>query len=226
MKLHIVFVGWIFSAIFVITCCAAKNPLQGEYLSESYQKILIATKSPARAAKTPNPQSLAIKSTSSKSSLSTIYDFNESGPVFTLDPTGSLMVTVGYAKKSKFKGMDEKSFTLGYDEHGEQKFINIGEVQKFVRDICLTGKYVGTQGENVEFNSQGEFVLGGVKHPYKVGLYYPPTFNWDYFQLDSSEYGFKRMGDTLRIYSVNGGSLFEDGTMADQPTMILFRTQK
>jgi hypothetical protein len=219
-------IGAIASALWVVGCWAAKVPAPGEYLSESYVEVLEATRSPSQAAKTPNPQSLKVIGDSSQVRVATTYDFNEGGPLFALGPKDSATVIEGFATKPQFVIHDVKSFSLAYKGHPKMKFRNTESTSQFVNQICLVGKFIGTKQEKIEFTPQGEWIENGAKRRYSIGLYYPPNFKRDYFQMDSSEYGFKRNGDTLRIFPVKGGSLFEGGEMADSASMVLILAPK
>lgn len=226
MKLTPENMGVAFSAVWVVGCWAAKIPVPGEYVSESYRTVLESTRSPASAAKTRNPQSLTVLGSSSEVKIATAYDFNEGGPVFALSPTDSARVIEGVAKKPHIVVHEDNTFALAYESHAELKFRNIGKIQKYVNQVCLAGKFIGTKQEKIEFTAQGECIANGKKRAYTIGLYYPPNFKRDYFQMDSSEYGFKRDGDTLWIYPVKGGTLFEDGVMADSAAMVLVMARK
>jgi hypothetical protein len=100
------------------------------------------------------------------------------------------------------------------------------DLGRFISGICLEGNYIGSRQERVEFTDRGEFIVNGSKKKFTIGLFYPPSFKRDYFDSDSKEYGFSRVNDTLRIYEVTNGSLFEDGEMSLEPTMILVRKNR
>jgi hypothetical protein len=206
-----------------VGCTSAENPVSGDFLSGKYTAILLATKSPAQAARAPKPQMVSVRTEKNGVVLKTIYGFNEGGPIFKVAPSGSLKVMEGVAQHPAYQSKEAKSLTLGYDGHPQTAFQAVGDAQQYVQSICLAGTYDGTKKERVQFTRTGEYILNGSKHLYTVGLYYPPTFHRDYFLVDSLEYGFERKADTLKIFEVTGGSLFEEGTMDEAPLMVLIR---
>lgn len=203
--------------------CSNPNDLKtGEYASEEYLALLSSC-SPLKAAKSASPQSIKITSGKDGYGLHTYYDFNEGGPVYKLENGAPPKLVEGVGPNPEFERLDSVRMTFGYANHPKKTFRYVGNVNKFVSEKCLVGQYSGLRGENANFSAEGSFILNGVKKKYSVGPYFPPSFERDYFIADFVEYGFSRNRDTLNVFEVKNGSLFEDGAMSLSPAMVLVR---
>ncbi|MEO6098264.1 MAG: hypothetical protein ABIW76_22380 [Fibrobacteria bacterium] len=213
--------------LFVFSMCSVAADLKnGDFASEEYLQTLTSTRSPAKAAKSRMPQLIIIRVDTGGTTLKTIYEFNEGGPVFKIGKSGFLNLVEGVGSHPEFHGIDSTHFAFSFDGHSKTNFRSVVDVQSFAEKTCLEGRYVGTKNERVEFSDQKEFIFNASKRKFTIGLFYPPSFELDYFISDSTEYGFSRKGDTLKIYEVTDGSLFVDGKMSRVPTMILIRKKE
>jgi hypothetical protein len=207
----------------LLNCTQAADPKNGMFVSEEYLQSLSNSRSPVKAAKSLRPQSIKVEKDKKGVTFKTFEDFNEGGPVFRFENGKQPQSTEGGGLNPEFERIDSIHFIFGYKGHPKADFHYIVDLERFVSKICLEGKYSGINKEGVEFTDRGEFIVNGSNRKFTTGLYYPPSFNRDYFDSDSTEYGFSRIGDTLKIWDVTNGSLFEDGKMSKSPAMILVR---
>ena len=207
--------------------CSAQDPIRnGYYLSKEYSRILEETKSPLKAAKASRPQSAEAKREAGGILLRTFYDFNEGGPVFKFGGKEEISVVEGAAKDPNIRIQDASNFSLAFSGHPMADYRFVQDAGKYAEQICLIGRYRAKDGSNAEFTEGGEFILGKTRKHYSIGLYYPPSFAKDYFTADSVEYGFSRSGDTLKVFEVAGGSLFEDGKIKAGPSLVLVQASR
>jgi hypothetical protein len=212
--------------ISVIQCSAQAPVKSGGYVSNEYDQLLKASKSPLKASKAVRPQSCDVTKDKNGVLIRTFYDLGEAGPVFKVANDGKISLVEGAAKEPAFQKIDSSSFALAYEGHPKAIFNFVADVGRYVGRTCLVGKYATKDGIHAVLTEKGEFNFGNAKKKYSVGLNYPPSFQRDYFIADSLEYGFTRSGDTLRLFDVTGGSLFEEGKMNALPSQILIQIQK
>ncbi len=214
------------SPFILFNCSQAADLKSGEFVSEEYLHTISDSQSPVKASETLRPQSIKIETDKKGVTLKTIEDFNEGGPVFRLEKNKPPQSIEGGGSDPELKGIDSTHFAFGYKGHPSVGYTYIVNLERFVSKICLEGDYSGINKEQVEFTDRGEFIVNGIKRKFSIGLYYPPAFKRDYFISETTEYGFSRMSDTLKIWEVKNGSLFEDGEMSREPAMILVRKVK
>jgi hypothetical protein len=207
-------------------CSDANGLKSGDYASNEYISVITSTCSPAKAAKSDLPQSVKVSPKNSGYTLQVIYAFSEAGPVYFIENGHSPKLIEGVGPNPSFTRRDSTEIEFGFANHASRRFRFVNDVGGFVIKRCLEGNYIGTKNERAYFSEKGDFKIGKAVNKIAIGLNYPPAFVMDYFIQGSVEYGFSRTGDTLKIYEVQGGSLFEDGTMSPTPKMTLLRQSK
>jgi hypothetical protein len=198
--------------------------LIGDYVDSVYLVKLESTKSPLKSITTGQPQLLKISKKNDKTIINPIFDFNEGGVIFTIEADGKV-ITTGESQKTEFKILDSMHVKFGYGKYPERLYCFTGKFEKYAANICLAGEYLSDKGENYSFTTNGEFISSGNKSQYKIGLYYPPSFTYDYFTADSVEYAFKWSNKKMILCKVAGGSLFEDGIVDEKSAVNLSATK-
>ncbi len=204
-------------------CTFAGNSLiPGDYISQEYLDNLRSTFSPMAANKLGHLQSLKIISTDQKLFLQTIYDFNEGGQKYQVLNDDSVHLIEGKGLNPSFKKIDSATIVFTFGDLPKKTFNYTAHLEQIVGSICLSGEYKNSANQKLSFYPNGTWCFKNKTNPFKIGMFYPPSFRLDYFITDTGEVGFKRVKDTLQLFNTIGGSLFEDGKIdLDHPEVFL-----
>jgi hypothetical protein len=187
---------------------------QGEYLREDYILKLKATKSPLKSRIWGTPQLVTIAQQTNGYLIQTILNFDEGGPEFCFAPNGEIISKGSAARRPTFEIIDSQSVKFGYDEFTPQIYYAVNVAEKYAEQVCLAGTYFDDNNKQYILNSNGTAVLPQGRITYAIGLLLPPQFSYDYFMSKPNEYSFYWQNDTLFLFDVSGGSLFEDGEVS------------
>lgn len=236
MKMFITLRGLIFTTVvvgFSFSCGTQASPssikvlpVPGEYLRNDYITELNKSKSALQALKQHSCQFIAINADSTGFIVSAIENFHDGVPIFHMNKNGTIDPTITNGTKAenvKLIILDSQHVNLGFNKFVPENYTYVGSVERFVASKVLAGKFADKNGAVYIFNDNGTASLGAETIKYSIGLDYPPSFIMDYYTSNNIDFGFKHFGDTLKIYKVSGESLFEGGTLQNNPWLILIK---
>lgn len=199
----------------------------GDYLAQDYLDRLRRTQSPLGAGGRGTGIGLVMVShENSDTILSPIFNFHEGGTSFSIDSSGGITAVPqsGPARNVSFTLLDDRTFTLGFDEYPARKYAFVGDAEKYVAQQVLVGQYRDANGREFVFRKDGTAIFEGVKFKYKVGLD-QILDDFDYFYLEDSRepqvFAFRREGGKLNIYpTVDEGGIDEIATKLPRYSLI------
>jgi hypothetical protein len=231
------FIGvYLILIIFQAIILAAQNPPikssaqlhPGEYLRNDYLAVLERTKSPLKAFSVGPIQSIKVDVSTEGIRINTVLNFNEGAAEFLLQKSGKVNTIrpAGYnTSNAKIEILDSQHVCLGYADFKLATFSYVDSASLYVAKKCISGTYTDEKGNTFIFDDDGMVSFPGKKAKYFVYLFYYPSDRFDYFKSNETDYAFKQEADSLRIYSITGGSTFPDGKVVEPPAYVLKKSK-
>ena len=189
----------------------------GEYLSNDYISHLNKYKSPLKSLVRGRPQMLSIQRDSSGIAISIISNFHEGSRDFLIQNDGKIIDEFPGHSNKVIEVIDTESIKIGFDSFPPCIFIYVNDARTFAARKCLVGNYMDSNNNKFDFYENGTADFAGKRIHVRIGLDYPPSFKYDYFSSDTTEYGFNWRDSILEIYGTDGSSIFEDGDIVEPP---------
>jgi hypothetical protein len=182
--------------------------LVGDYLRDDYMANLTKTRSPFRSEVGGQPQLVTVSKDDAGLDVMTVLAFHEGAADFLLR-NGDLRVRAesGTGRTNlRFKIVDARHFTLGYDEFPPRSYSFVGNVGLFLDHSVLSGDYIDSRGRHYVFRPDGVAHFPDREFKYTVGADH--TFcKFDYYyiqQEDSPFFAFRVANGTLEIFRTTG----------------------
>ena len=204
------------------------SPLPGDYLRIDYLSALERTHSPLKAFQFGTNQLIKIAVDSLGLVVSAIENFHDGVPLFLLCKDGIISPAPDMKKIAtsvKFKVIDSKHINLGFETFKPENYTYVGDAEQYVANKCLVGTYKNKEGVIYRFNKGGSAIFDSKKFSYGIGLDFTCSSTMNYYTSQSVDFAYELLSDTLKIYTVNGESLFEAGTIQQKPWLVLLKAQ-
>lgn len=182
--------------------------LPGDYLRSDYMETLEKTHSPIQSDVFNMPQFIRTQMKKDGLFLLSIFNFHEGGPEFILFGDGSIItqISAGFNTSNLFIDViDDQHFELGFDKFKPMTYIFVGEVDLYVANKILVGRYIDESGQNYIFGIDEWAVFPNNKFQYRIGLDHI-LLKYDYFEDVTSNkvYAFKIKNEVLEIFGTSG----------------------
>jgi hypothetical protein len=204
-------------AIISMLCTSQAQPAvaTGEYLRTDYISLLKSTRSPRKSTISGSAQLLLVNRDTNGISIQAIFNFHEGGLTFLLKPDGKIVLTEEQVTNPFVGIIDSAHIKLGYNTSPAQIYCFVGNAEHFAEGICLVGQYLDKDKKKYIFMNDGTVLLRQNKLNYQIGLDVFPALDYDYFTTqsptDTTQYAFSRQNDTIMLFDVVGGDLWQDG---------------
>lgn len=192
----------------------------GDYLRSDYIEKLNATHSSLRAETSGTAQLIQVSRESGGLRFSVIFNFHEGGYDFLMREDGSFVDPDGFNHSNPvMKVLTARSFTLKFDKFPAATYQFVGNVNSYVGERMLAGKYQDHKGRPYVFRKDGWAIFPDRKFQYEIGLDHVLT-GYDYFwDKDSKKvYAIKKTAGTLNIFKTYGEM---DESVENRPILAL-----
>lgn len=178
----------------------------GEYVSTKYLEVLEKTLSPFTADGGRSINMVVVQKVQEMTEVLPIIDFHEGGPTFLVDQSGMVEIgdKAGFDVSSyKVQIINSNELLVGFDHFPLEKYIFTKDLQRFIRNKCMAGRYLDREGRLYNFESNGIATTPNKEFRFTVGIDHVP-YRFDYIEDSETHqiYRFVKKKCNLEIYKV------------------------